>query len=218
MNEKNNQEKVVEIKKDDSKKFGRFTKIAGIIAIVFFSSYLLIQTNLTIMSWFEGKPLSMLDQWTSEMFVFLFGGLLSQGAVAFMTISFSLTYSILCVIFACKVLTFSSKTLDEAYARSNSMIAYAIIFGIWIIVPISILIEAAIPIFILAIALIILIDSFIIVDIVNVNREYNKQNGQNATILNVSNVEDELNKLEELKNNNKITEDEYNTLRKRILG
>ena len=95
MNEKNNQEKVVEIKKDDSKKFGRFTKIAGIIAIVFFSSYLLIQTNLTIMSWFEGKPLSMLDQWTSEMFVFLFGGLLSQGAVAFMTISFSLTYSIL---------------------------------------------------------------------------------------------------------------------------
>lgn len=199
----------------NKKGFGKFSKIAGITAIVFFSSYLLIQTMLTVVSWFEGQPLSMLDMWTSQMFVFLFGGLLNEGAVAFITITFSLTYSILCIVFACNTLSFSGKNLNEAYKKSNGMIAYAVVFGLWIMVPISILIEAAIPIFILAIILIVMVVAFIIIDVVAVKNLVIKKEKQ-AT--NIEDLENQLTKIEKLKNDKIISEEEYNALRNKIIG
>lgn len=225
-----------------NKKVGRYLKPAGIIATIFFSCYVLLHAILTIASWVNNVTYNNLDKFMVTVLNFLFQNSISPVAIGIMAYVLSLTYVICCLVFSANIIKDADKSVADMALSRTPLIVYVCFFALWSIVPISVLFTSTLPIFVLTVLVIVFIITFVILDIVKLDKEVKLLNNElanepatgiapekqvievkdekkpeNSKSYSADDLRVELEKLNKLKEDGLIGEEEYTKLKSSAL-
>lgn len=214
---------------DDKTTCGKWTKGIGIFLTTFFSCYMLIHAILTISGWLRGDVYRAGELVLAKVLTWIFTGVIdSPIAIGVMAYVFGTALVVVCLVFSTKIIAAASKNLEKFYKYSSYMITYCAFFLIWLISPITMVIEENFsPIGFATIVGILFCIAMIIWELLKAKKEYLDREGEDVArttntksvkAKSVDNIQQELAKLKKMKDDGLITDEEFATLKAKIIN